>query len=75
MLSPAEQREARETLNIPSATCAPARLASKERSLLWQAKLLGTDVGGAGGSRVGKGMWHSIGKEGERQPSSRELRF
>lgn len=54
MLSPAEQREARETLNIPSATRAPARLASKERSLLWQAKLLGTDVGGAGGSRVGE---------------------
>ena len=23
----------------------------------------------------GKGMWHSMGKEGESQPSSRELRF
>lgn len=54
MLSPAEQREARETLNIPSATCAPARSASKGRSSLWQAKLLGPAVGGAGGSRVGE---------------------
>ena len=65
MLSPAEQREARETLNIPSATCAPARSASKGQSLLWQAKLLVQMWEGLVAPESGKGVWHSMGKQEE----------